>query len=522
MFLAGAVLTALLVPQGPAPVFELTQAGEPPRPSLAADRKAISCLEALQELGAVMGWNVHFESKPLQAQLSGATADLYFTGQEPRMVGQLLAAAGGADTVFDPGDPSVPRRPTLHVVRVPDADTEAGRQRLRGLSAQWYRSFLTDELRHEPLVRDQAMQVRMHMGHLLVDSGDLEQAIAFFTQVYENRPHGFVPAALLRLAECHLELGQARPAEEWARRLLETHPSRPEATRGVVLLGRALLAQERYDDCRVELSARLLRLADSVDMLDVYLLVGEAQYRLEWPTRVHETMRTLRESPNFADMSPRQFLDYHFLLGYGALGAGKAELAMKALEWFLINAEADRRRGQACVLLAQAYLDQGRLLEARAAAVEARERLMPELDPRGRRQALKLYGRTALALGDKDAAFRELEILVHREDDPELTLFLVDQLLAERQWQWAISVARLLTGREGAVGDDARFRIVTALFQQGKAARNLTGFPAQAAELALAIRDPALRSRCADMIGDAYASLGMVEHAADAYRGILR
>ncbi len=508
-------------PQDPG-LYKVSRAADGTTALVTADRKAISCLEALQALGAALNWNVNVESKPLQADLSGASVDLYFTEQSPRVVGQLIAAAGGADTVFDEGDESVPRRPTIHVVRTPDPTTESGRQRMRGLAAQWYRSFLLDELRHEPLVREEAMQVRMHLGHLLVDNGDLDAAIGFFDQVYEGRPHGYVPMALLRIAECHFELGHLDKAEEWARKLLEAHPSRPEATRAVILLGRTLLATGRFDQARTELSARLLRLSDSAEMLDVYLLMAEAEHRLEGPTRVYETMRTMRESPNFGDMSERQFLDYHFYLGYGALGAGKQELAMKALEWFLINGKADRRIGQAYVMLAQSYLEQKRLLEARAAAVEARERHMTNLDPRWRRQALKLYARTALALGDKDAAFREMEVLVHREDDPELILFLADQLLADKQWQWAISVARLLAERDSDAGDEARFRIVQALFEQGRAAKNLEGFTAQAAQLALRIKDSALRSRCADMIGDAYSELGRIEHAADAYRGILR
>jgi tetratricopeptide (TPR) repeat protein len=516
------LLGLCLQPQDPAPMFQVQKQTDPPRAVVAADKKAITCMQALQELGAAMNWNVHCESMPLQADLTAATVDLYFAGQDPRVIGQLIAVAGGADTVFDEGDPSVPRRPTLHVVRLPDPSTEAGRLRMRGLAAQWYRSFLLDELRHEPLVRDEAMQVRMHLGHLLRDSGDLESAITYFAQVYENRPHNYVPAAVLRIAEISLDLGHATEAENWARRLLEAHPSRPEATAAVVLLGRSLLAQGRFDECRTELGARLLRLSDSVAMLDVYLLVGEAEFRLEWPTRVFETVRTLRESPNFGDMEERQFLDYHFLLGYGALGSGKQELAMKALEWFLIQGTSDRRRGIAYVLLAQAYLEQNRLLEARAAAVEARERQMPNLHGKWRRQALKLYARSALALGDKEAAFREMEVLVHRESDPELTLFLVDQLLQDRQWQWAVAVGQLVATRQDVHGDEARFRIVQALFEQGRAAKNLEGFPSQAAELALKIKDSALRSRCATLIGDAYASLGKPEHAADAYRGILR
>jgi len=530
-----AVLLLALAPQGGDEVFALTRQGggsEPERVLVAADKQSIRCHEALRHLGVAMNWSVVFESRPLEAELRQTAVDLNFAGQEPRMVGQLVAIAGGADAVFDDGEPAAGLRPTMHIVRTPDANTESGRQRLRAQASQWYRSFLVDELRHEPLVDAEGMKVRMHLGHLLIDSGDLESAIAFFTQVYDGRPNELVPTAMLRIAECALDLAggqrdhdqrlaQYKRAEEWARKVLDAHPSSPAATKATIALGHALLGQQRFDECRTEMAARVMRLLDTVEMLEVWLLVGEAQYRLQWPTRVYETMLMLREAPDFGDLDDRQFLDYHFLLGYGALGSGKPELAMKSMEWFLIHGQADRRRAQAYVLLGQSYFEQKRYVEARAAAVEARQH-QGELDDKWRREAQKLYARTGLLLADKDEAFRELELLVHRQDDPELTLFLVDELLADRQWQWAISVASLLQKRDGVPGDTARFRIVQALYEQGTAAKNLADFPAQAVELALRIQQPPLRSRCAELIGNAYEQLGKPEHAADAYRGILR
>jgi hypothetical protein len=113
-------------------------------------------------------------------------------------------------------------------------------------------------------------------------------------------------------------------------------------------------------------------------------------------------------------------------------------------------------------------------------------------------------------------------VLVHRQEDPELVLFLVDELLADKQWERAISVARILCDRDDDHGDAARIRNVRALYEQGCAAKNLTDFPPQAVKLALAIKDQKLRSECSEMIGAAYEALGKPEHAADAYRGILR
>ena len=535
-------------PPAPEPLFTVRvvagDIGTAPRTFVAADRRHIDCLDALRQLTAAVGWNLVVESKPLEADLGFQSVDLNLENQDPRMVAQLIAVAGGADVVFDEADRLDGSRSTVHVVRTPDAASESGRQRLRALSGQWYRSFLRDELQHEPLVARQAVQVRMNLGQLLVDSGDLETAIRFFTEVFEQRPHDFVAPAVLKLAECHLDVARSLPdrtaqkahyeqAEQWARQLLERMPTAPEVTPATILLGCVILGQARTETvfelavkwaelCQTELNARVIRLIDSVEMLDVWLLVAEAQLMLERPARVHETMLTLRESPYFDDLSPRQFLDYHFLLGYGALGLQKHDLAMRSLEWFLIHAENDPRQGMSYVLLAESYLAQKRFVQARAASVEARERYLGTLTPDWRQRALKVWARSALALGEKEQAFQELEQMVVRGEEPELTLFLADEMLADRQWERAIAVVRTLLDLESAIGDRARFKKVTALYEQAVASRHYEDFPPQAVAIAPTIADPDLRSRTATMIGDAYAKLGKLEHAADAYRGILR
>jgi tetratricopeptide (TPR) repeat protein len=233
-------------------------------------------------------------------------------------------------------------------------------------------------------------------------------------------------------------------------------------------------------------------------------------------------MLTLRESPWFGDMGERQFLDYHFLLGYGALGVQKPDLAMRSLEWFAIHAENDARRGMGYVLLAESYLAQQRFMQARAASVEARTLYLATMAPDWRQRALRIWARSALAVGEKESAFLELEQMVARGDEPELTLFLADEMLADRQWERAIGVVRGLLDAESPHGDHARFKKIAALYEQALASKHLEDFPSQAITIAPRITDPDLRSRTATMIGDAYTRLGKLEHAADAYRGILR
>jgi tetratricopeptide (TPR) repeat protein len=540
-------LLALQAPQGDTVFVKRVipaQDGRAERVVVAADKRSLDCLSALRQLADTMNWNVDVESTPLENDLRGFAVDLNLEEQDPRMVAQLVAVAGGADVVFDEVKAAAGVRPTLHVVRTPSADTESGRQRLRAMAGQWYRSFLRDELQYEPVVQRESVQVRMNLGQLLVENGDLESAIAFFTEAYEKRPHDHVGQAILRIADCHLDLAAGHvdrsrqkaeyaKAEDWVRRILDNMPSAPEVTGATIRLGRAMLGQataetqpevvrQRAERCQDELRARVIRLLDSAEMVDVWLLSGQAQFLMERADRVFETMLTLRESPWFGDMQERQFRDYHFLLGYGALGSGKNELAMRSLEWFLIHADNDVRRGSAYVLLAEAYLAQQRLLQARAAAVEARNQHLTSMNSDWRQRALRVWARTGLALGERESAFLELEKMVLGGQEPELSLFLVDQMLADRQWQRAIAVAQPMLEQESAFGDRARFKTIQALFEQALASAHLDDFPQQAIRLAPKIQNPELRQRSSAMIGDAYTRLGKLEHAADAYRGILR
>lgn len=528
----------------PFAVRDVAVAGGRVQTVVAADARAIACLDALRGLAAACGWNIAIESAPLENDLRFATVDLNLADQDPRMVAQLVAVAAGADCVFDEAAPVDGARTTLHVVRTPSDETEAGRQRLRAMAGQWYRSFLREELQFEPAVQKDGVAARMSLGETLVQNGDLAAAIPFFTEAWEKRPHDHVAAAALRLCECHIDLARGfheralrkteyQKAELWARRILDSLPSSPEAGKATVLLGRALLGvaaaeadrvavAAQAEVCQAELRARTVRLAGSPAMVDVWLLSAEAQLLIERPDRVHETMQTLRASPWFGDMTEDQFRDYHYLLGYGALGVGKADLAMRAIEWFLIHAGADSRRGMANVMLAEAYLALDRYVQARAASVEARTRHLGSMSSAWRERTYKVWARSALALGEKDAAFLELEQLVLRGDEPELSLFLIDAMVADRQWQRAIAVAAPMLDLDGKHGDLARFKTVDALYEQAMAGDHLAEFTTQAVRIAPLLKDAALRSRCATMIGDAYTRLGKLEHAADAYRGILR
>ena len=513
----------LALQQGQQPLFRLDQGREPA--VVAADKNGIAADSALRELARTLAWRIEFETRQLEEDLARVAVDLAFSEQNPRTIAHLIAAAGGADVAFDDrADAERGTATVLHVLKPASADTPSGRDRLRNWAIHWYRSLLADELQPEPVVQQEGMQTRMRLGQLLLARNDLEGAAKVFQSVYEeDRTHPFVPAALLKLAECLFELGQLDQAETWAKELGKRNPREAETAAATVLLGKVLLKKQRSDECVRILESSLLPLADSPAIIDLHLLIGEAHRQRAMPSRALEKMQALWAVHDWRSMSERQLVDYWFLRGYAAEGVGKYDEAMEALEWFLGLSSADPRRGVAFILLGRSYLALGRFLEARAAAIEAKH-LAVGLEAAWRSEARFLEANTALALGDRDKAFEELEIEVRRapEQVPDQILFLADKLIEVGRFQKAVQAAELLAGLKGRFGDQARLRKARALFRQAQTAGTMQGFPQFAIEIAKQMEDDELKRGLAELVGRAYEELHDVERAADAYRGILR
>lgn len=516
---AGVQLTAQ---SGRPDTFLVDRSRDPPM--VAADCNGVTCERALQALGQAMDWRVDFETAQLENALAMVSVDLAFERQPPRTVAHLVAAAGGADVVFDDRTEAGVLRTRVHVVSPASAELESGRQRLRQWSIQWYHSFLQRDAVYDPLVQEEGMRVRMQLAQMKLQQGDLEGAASAFEEVYDrDQTHPQAPLAMLRIAECQFELAHFDDAERWARRVTELHPSRPEMAAAAVLLGRIMVAAERYDECVRELRSFLLPLADTPEIIDAYLLLAQAQAKRGRFDEVFRNVEVLAGSRNFRDLDERQTVDYWFLRGLGAAGTGAHEAAMEALELFLGLAADDRRRGRAHVLLANTYLALGKFLEARSSAVAAL-RYRDALDRDGRREARIADAKTALALGQRDTAFADLEVEVRGSGaDPELILFLIDAFAEVGRYQKAVATADLLAAQATPYGQAARVRKLRALLAQAKQDRTrLAAFPKQAVAIAAGLEDEALQREAAEIIGAAYSLLGDVERAADAYRGVLR
>jgi hypothetical protein len=361
----------------------------------------LSCLDAVQRLARTCNWNLAVESPPLEERPA-------LRDRRPQPGRPGSAHGGAADLrrrrrrlrVRRERHRSRRARVTLHVVRPPSRPRPSpGGSGLRSLAGQWYRSFLRDELQYEPLVQRESVQVRMHLGELLVESGDLEAAIPFFSEVFEKRPHDHVGQALLRSASAtstsprgetdrgsrrtptqqgrgvgaarvrtHADRARgdarddpARPrpcsARRAPRRSRELVRSRPNAARGAAGprhpaarlgrdAGRVAAVRRRRSSCW---NARP-RARDDADAARVAVLRRHAPTavpRLPLPARLRRA-------------------------GHRTSRAGDARARV------VPDARRERSAAAACrlVLLAESYLAQQRFVQARAASVEARTRYL--------------------------------------------------------------------------------------------------------------------------------------------------
>jgi hypothetical protein len=108
------------------------------------------------------------------------------------------------------------------------------------------------------------------------------------------------------------------------------------------------------------------------------------------------------------------------------------------------------------------------------------------------------------------------------EGKRELILFLVDAFIQVQSYQRAISTADLLSLQKGIWGDRARHKRIVAMWEQAKTSAARKGFPEKALPIIKDIQDEELQRKVAEILGEAYWSLGEIDKAADAYRGVLR
>jgi tetratricopeptide (TPR) repeat protein len=512
---------------------------------ISANKLGVTAESALHRLARRMSWKLATESEFVDQKLGQVSLDLAFTRQPARVVAHLIAAAAGLDVAFDDSG----SRTEMHVISAPTTESESGRARLRNWAIHWYKQFLTEDpvLANSPIVQEKGLEALMHLGKLMLQVNDLEGAVKVYNRVFEaDDSQVYVPMSLLRLTEAHFELAMLsdmsegkrrahlRMAEEAALKLTRMNPRLKPTAQATVLLGRIMMAEQRHSECIKTLEAHSLRLSNTPEIIDIYLLIAECYSHGELPERVIQALDILEKHRSYKQWNRRQWLDYHYLRGLGAEAHGhalrdpetrKARFgeAMQALEWFLGVGKDDRRRGQAFVVLGRAYLELGKFLEARAASLEAMLE-KHKLDLEWLQAARILEARSALALGETETALTKLELVVRPNPErmPQLVLYLVRTLMEVGRFDRSISNADLLANQTGPWGDQARVLRIEAMYRQASTADTMQGFPAAAIQIAKRIEDKQQQQKVAEIIGSAYEGLNQIERAAEAYRGILK
>jgi tetratricopeptide (TPR) repeat protein len=521
-------LAAAVVPSGTRPGSDMfTVHDDGVALTVSANRAAVPGDIALRELSRALGWTVRYQAGAFEKTLADTTVDLSFRARGPRTIANLIAVSAGTDVVFIDREVDGKSVTEVVVVGIPDPTAEDGRRRLRDWAIEWYRTFLDEDTREGSERLAEALRVRMQLSDLLRQQGALVEAASILEKLYEIAPdHDYVPAALMRMAQCWFEAGPETwpDAERRARDLTRLHPSRPEAAQGTILLGRILLEEGRYSECIATLERSALRLAGTPEIVDLYLLLAFAHFRSGDPDAVLRTLATLEDGHLVERLPVEQRTQWLFLRGYAATERGDSKRAVRLLEQFL---SGDRRKDElqciGFVLLARAYVAEQRYLQARAAALSAR-RDRALLDRRWSRASSEIWATTAAALGEEDRALLELEVEIRHDvdSDPELALFLANLLLEHGRTQRSLGLLGRLLDREDDFGDRARALRVDALYRQAQAAGTLQRFVTEAIEVAPTIIDPERQRRVAQIVGEVYERLGEAEKAADAYRGVLR
>lgn len=497
---------------------------------------AYNALRALEELGA---FRLKLEVADLRKTLESQTVSLSFEKMEAVTVAELIAASAGLDLITQRLEPDAlsggPGQLVATVVRAPSAATEAGRQRLRDWALRWYRNLLKVELRKNRETADAEDRIHIDLALLDMAQGNLAAAASEFQWFTENAPkHPYVPHALLKEAECYLEMGQLVEASQRSRRVMTNYRSHEVGVRAAQVFartgllraeqeeraGRAALAASTLDTIVLNLELFLWGFRDREEFPGLLLLLGEAQRRRGRPDLVLEKIRQLESVVEIITLPDAQWATANFLRGGAEIAAGDAALGEKLLWRFIRKKPQDQRVPSAWVSLAEAQLaldDPLQCLFAARKALAKRQQLLALENER----AFILQAKSLLGLGKLKEAVDLLQGHIRKGgavQHPGLAVWLAGVLLDRGRAERAKALLEPLALLDGEHGDRARLMLVEAEARQGNDERVVE----RALAFAKRIRKSDVSARLAELVGDAYKALGMKRLAAEAYNGRLR
>ena len=372
------------------------------------------------------------------------------------------------------------------------------------------------------------------MALLLMESKQFLPAAKEFKEFAKLSPdHPFVPQALYKEALCYFELGQYQACIDRSRQVMSTWKDLEIGAKAAVLMAKAYVQKARQLFKSHRKSDAILRLDEMVHRLELFLdgfqdrktypelLIWVAEgHRLRGrPDQVRSKMIQLEQLIDPIFLRNELWLSFQFLSGYSDIEAGSSEDVERGevkLWQFVRKAPSDSRVPAAWLAMAKAEYVMEDPLQALFAVRNAAA--AKDLLPSEKFAAEVFEARLLLSLGKRDDAFRRLLAQIQKvgaNKVPELTLFLGEELLNNRQAEKVKALVTPLLGKKSKIGDRARSLYVRAEALQ----KNYARVVALVRRFAPLTRDKDIQAQFSDIAGDAYLALGRKREAAAAFSG---
>lgn len=274
-----------------------------------------------------------------------------------------------------------------------------------------------------------AVEVTMRLGDALLRSGQAEQALPRFVATAENADFEFADYALMREAQCRMELRQYAAAAQRYRKMLADHPDSPYRALAELGAGKCLFlagsveeamgllerAGQREGDGRFQAAHWLARchlqqqapetalkvvqrvLAEATgETLHIDLLIDKADALYAIPERRPEAIDIFREAAGEQPQHPRApYAQY--MAAYASLETGRIDQARNLAERFLSEFSSDPLAADVKVVLGECLMQQNEY----AAAEELFANLVREFPDRPDAETWRVRHATALFMQQK-------------------------------------------------------------------------------------------------------------------------
>lgn len=348
-------------------------------------------------------------------------------------------------------------------------------------------------------------------------SGDYNAAISpARTLILEYPEFSQIPIALLNIGKCYMELEDFRKAREFLTELVNNYTHHPASQEGMVLRARCLWREGNPAAAQLALRSMRQQFPDSPLRYEGDVILARILSSVQ---EFEPVIALLNEIDVSTVEQPGTAVSILLLKGEAFLRSGDADSAVATAEEMLKTFPGDVREKDACYLLAEAYLEQGRYFLALSACMTLKEQFPDSrVDP-------FLYLTAAESLKQMDLYERALQWLeegvehcvVLTQDTYAMYMFLGNLLFEMKKYERAKVVFKKVTECT-VLEKDANVMYVRSQLKQKDyydALRTLNDLMDRAEF------DPPYKSELCKIAGDCFLALGDADAAIHALQGEL-